>query len=219
MPRRQMLSPTPIHVNTPLRLSAICSLWEQLRSSVDALNLEFSQANGPKPTPRMCRFLIVGEDRHYGKHPGVDPKAIIRAIWKTYFCRCRQGGSTIAMQLVRILTGNYEQTWRRKLLEIFLAILVSGYIPKEKLPVLYLWCAYYGCGMHDFRQACVTLGINPKYTSELEDAKLIARLKYPQLGQGDQQRMNRINLRANYILNLSIRFAMKSYTKTCEVSR
>jgi membrane carboxypeptidase/penicillin-binding protein PbpC len=84
--------------------------WQQLQESIDKLEFQIASSNFPTPTFQMCNFLIVGEDHRFYYHPGVDPLAICRAFWKTAFCGSRQGASTIAMQLVRTITGRYERT-------------------------------------------------------------------------------------------------------------
>ena len=98
---------------------SIKSQWRRLCDSIDKLEQEIAQSDFPSPTPQTCEFLIVGEDRRFYFHPGVDPLALCRAIWKTLFCGSRQGASTIAMQLVRTINGCYEKTLKRKFIEIF----------------------------------------------------------------------------------------------------
>ncbi len=181
----------------------IITQWRRLRASIDKLELEIMKADSPLPTPRMCEFLVIAEDRRFARHPGVDLWALCRAAWKTYFCNSRQGGSTIPMQLVRTITGCYEVTWQRKITEILLAILLSRYVPKDRLPVLYLWCAYYGWKMNNFRQACSRLLLDPTSTCESDDAQLIARLKYPQPQRYDSVRMRKIHNRGCHILTLA----------------
>ncbi len=83
------------------------------------------------PTTQMCKFLIVGEDHRFYYHPGVDILALCRAVWKNVFSGTRQGASTIAMQFVRTITGRYEKTWRRKVIEIFLAVRLSQHVSKK----------------------------------------------------------------------------------------
>lgn len=184
--------------------SEIDSLWKQLRISIDKIEREIFQTNTPLPNRRMCHFLILAEDRRYGKHHGVDIKALCRAIWKTYFCLdSKQGGSTIAMQLVRTLTGRYEKTWWRKISEMWLAILLSKYISKNRMPLLYLWCAYYGWRMNNFKQACLHLKIHPNSTNALDDAELVARLKYPQPRKPSFMYIEKLKMRKKHILHLS----------------
>jgi penicillin-binding protein 1C len=47
--------------------------------------------------------LVHGEDHHFGLHPGVDPSALVRAIWlNAREQRLVSGASTLAMQLSRL---------------------------------------------------------------------------------------------------------------------
>ena len=177
--------------------------WKRLRASIDRLELEIIETNFPSPTQRMCEFLIIAEDHRFARHPGVDLWALCRAGWKTYLRNSRQGGSTIAMQLVRTITDHHEVTWQRKITEILLAILLSQYVPRNRLPILYLWCAYYGWRMNNFRQACTRLQIDPTSASAFDEAKLIARLKYPQPQRHDAIRMRKIHRRGLHIMSLA----------------
>ena len=179
--------------------------WRQLCDAVEKLEREIDSTDFPLPTPQMCEFLIVGEDRRFYQHPGVDVLALCRAIWKTVFCESRQGASTIAMQLVRTIMGCYERTWRRKLMEIILAMRLSQHVSKDRLPVLYLWVAYYGWRMNNFRQACSRLGIDPRLVGAFEAAKLVARLKYPEPRNFDAERSKKIHYRALHLITLTNR--------------
>ncbi|MCY3673899.1 MAG: transglycosylase domain-containing protein [Rhodobacteraceae bacterium] len=150
----------------------------------------------------MCSLLIAGEDHRFYNHPGVDVVAICRAIWSTYFLGTRQGGSTIAMQLVRTLTHRYERTVLRKIREIILAICITWYVPKRRIPLLYLWCASYGWKMNNFSEACTRLKLNPKTACIQEEAELIARLKYPQPKELNLERMKTIHRRGLHLIQL-----------------
>ena len=179
--------------------------WRQLCDAIERLEREIDSTDFPLPTPQMCEFLIVGEDHRFYRHLGVDVLALCRAIWKTVFCGSRQGASTIAMQLVRTIMGRYERTWRRKLIEIILAMRLSQQVSKDRLPVLYLWVAYYGWRMNNFRQACSKLGINPRSVGAFEAAKLVARLKYPEPRNFDVERLKKIRRRALHLITLANR--------------
>ena len=176
--------------------------WERLRSKVERMVAEMDSSDSPKPNHQMCQLLVVGEDHRFHCHPGVDPIALCRAIWKTVFCGSRQGGSTIAMQLVRTVTGRYEWTCRRKLLEMILAVRLTRHIGRAPIPALYLWVAYYGWRMNNFNQACFRVHINPLSASELESARLVARLKYPEPRSLNRDQMRRIQRRAAHLVSL-----------------
>ena len=81
----------------------------------------------------LLRLLIAGEDHRFKFHSGVDVIALIRASWKTLILKQREGGSTIAMQLVRVLTGKYDKTIDRKLEEMFLAYKLTKYVSKQEI--------------------------------------------------------------------------------------
>ncbi|MDE2759649.1 MAG: transglycosylase domain-containing protein [Paracoccaceae bacterium] len=174
--------------------------WRKLRISIDRLETEINTSTCQIPSSRMCTLLIVAEDHRFEKHFGVDLIALIRAMWKTFFMRKPQGASTIAMQLTRTLTGNYDRTIRRKVVEILLAILLTRYISKDKIPLLYLWCGYYGWRMNNFTQACERLNLKPNSMSLIEEAELVARLKYPQPQRINEKRVEKIKARGNYII-------------------
>ena len=79
------------------------------------------------PLDRMSPLLVdatlLQEDRHFRLHPGVNPVALVRGAWRTYVVRARrQGGSTITMQLARILYGIRSSTPGGKLVQIARAL-------------------------------------------------------------------------------------------------
>ena len=191
--------------------TSINAQWRQLRNAIDKLQSELDSTDFPLPTPQMCKFLIVGEDRRIHRHPGVDVLALCRAVWKTVFCRSRQGASTIAMQLVRTILGRRERTLRRKLMEIVLALRLSQHVSKHRLPILYLWVAYYGWRMNNFKQACSRLGINPRSVEEIDAAKLVARLKYPEPRNSSVERMKIIRRRAIHLITQANRTRTRLY--------
>ena len=117
--------------------------WTELKDKVDSARDRLATAE-VRPNRSMCRLLVVGEDHRIARHPGVDPLALCRAAWRTYGCRQREGGSTVAMQLVRVLTARFERSWRRKAGEMLLAMLVTRHVPSDELPPLYLSVGYYG---------------------------------------------------------------------------
>lgn len=181
------------------------SQWSVLRRSVDRLLDEVSTTGHPLPPPEMCELLVLGEDHRFWSHRGVDFWALCRAIFQTFVLASPQGGSTIAMQLVRTLTRRYDRTLSRKVLEIALAIRMTNYVGQSRIPVLYLWVAYYGWRMNNFRQACDRLGMINSSTDRITLAGMVARLKYPQPQRASEARLEVINRRARYLVHLQER--------------
>lgn len=145
------------------------------------------------------RLLVSGEDHRHAHHPGFDPIAIGRAVWRRLIRESREGASTIEQQIVRVVTGRYERTLRRKVREIFLATLVAQSFSKEALPAVYLAIGYYGWRMNGYLQACQRLELSPHCLTLDEAAGLVARLKYPQPREAPIQRMLQIERRAKHL--------------------
>jgi len=177
--------------------------WIKLRETVNQIESQIDSHDSIKPTQKMCQYLIAGEDHRFYCHSGVDPVALCRAVWKSVFCDSQQGGSTIAMQLVRTITGRYEKTWRRKLLEIILAVRLTHHVDRDRLPIMYLCVAYYGWRMNNLNQACSRLRIDPVSISQMDAAKLVARLKYPEPRNYSGEREQKIQCRAEHLIRLS----------------
>ena len=170
--------------------------WLNIESRVAEIKVATEQMN---ISPILVALLIAAEDHRFGSHPGVDLISLCRAVWRTVICGKREGGSTIAMQLVRVITGRYERTIRRKIAEIYFAIRLTRLIPKSDIPKFYLSIAYFGWRMNGLKQASLRLNINPASLSIQEAANIIARLKYPEPKRLDNNRLVKINGRTKYI--------------------
>ncbi len=89
--------------------------------------------------------LLTYEDKRFFYHPGVDPVAFLRAIWKNARSgKIVSGGSTLTMQLARIARGNQERTIREKLIEICWAFFLESIYSKHELLNLYASHAPFG---------------------------------------------------------------------------
>ena len=148
----------------------------------------------------LFRMLIAAEDHRFYNHQGVDVKALIRAFWRSIFCGRREGGSTVAMQLVRVLRNRYELSLLRKLTEIILALKLTSEIGRQRVLHAYLSVAYFGSGMVGIDQTCDRLELDPTSLADREAAALIARLKYPQPKRRSLSHDVKILARVEYIL-------------------
>ena len=101
------------------------------------------------PLDRMSPLLVDGtllqEDRHFWLHPGVNPVALVRGAWRTYVVGGRrEGGSTITMQLVRILYGIRSSTPGGKVVQIVRAFELELCYTKREILEAYLNLVPYG---------------------------------------------------------------------------
>ena len=150
--------------------------WTALRDEVDAARVRLR--DGRSPTEREhVPSLVVGEDHRIALHPGVDPTcAVPRSVANLRPPTTRRrfhGGYAVGEGAY----GPVRKELAEKGEEIILAILVTGHVPSDELPALYLSIGYYGWGMNGFAQACRRLCIDPESCSLQESASVIARLK------------------------------------------
>ncbi len=103
------------------------------------------------PIDRIPDFLInatvATEDANFFDHPGVDPIALVRAIY--YAVREREfvsGGSTISQQLAKRVFLSPERTLDRKIKEAVLSAEITRLYSNDRLQILefYLNEVYYG---------------------------------------------------------------------------
>ena len=97
----------------------------------------------------LINAVIAVEDAKFYQHHGYDLLGIIRAALKNLTAgHVRQGASTITQQLARNSFSLKERTYRRKLLEIFLAQRIEEQFGKQKIMELYLNRIYFGGGLY-----------------------------------------------------------------------
>ena len=101
--------------------------------------------------------LVAVEDRGFWRHHGVDPRAVLRALWADIRARALvQGGSTLTQQLVKNFFLGSERTLRRKATEAVMALLLELHYGKEEILEAYLNEVYLG---QDGRRAIHGFGL------------------------------------------------------------
>ncbi|QED47840.1 transglycosylase domain-containing protein [Cytobacillus dafuensis] len=98
--------------------------------------------------------VIAIEDERFYKHNGFDIKGMARAFFKNLFAgRITGGGSTITQQLAKNALLSPEQTYKRKIEELFLAVEIEKYYTKDEILQMYLNQVYFGSGAWGIEQA------------------------------------------------------------------
>lgn len=96
-------------------------------------------------SPLLVNATLLQEDRYFRWHPGVNPVSLTRSAWRTYVVRARrEGGSTITMQLARLLYGIRSATPGGKLVQIARALLLELRYTKREILEAYLNVVPYG---------------------------------------------------------------------------
>jgi penicillin-binding protein 1B len=107
---------------------------------------------------RMQQAVLAIEDRRFYMHPGIDPISLVGAVVTNLTSDRRVGRSTVTQQLARMFflseefnaelqSGTRGRTWgsyRRKILEIFMATILETKATKDEILELYLNDVYLG---------------------------------------------------------------------------
>ncbi len=89
--------------------------------------------------------FIAAEDVRFRKHFGIDPIGMARALVANIRAGgITQGGSTIGQQVVKMRYLSSERTWRRKFVEMILAVVLDARLSKDDILELYLNDVYLG---------------------------------------------------------------------------
>ncbi|MGF1606159.1 MAG: transglycosylase domain-containing protein [Rhodothalassiaceae bacterium] len=125
--------------------------------------------------------LLAVEDRRFFDHGGVDPRGVARAaVANLKAGAVREGGSTITQQLAKNLFLSPEQTLRRKLQEMLVAVWLERLFTKPELLELYLNRVYFGAGTYGVDAAARSyFGHSARRLSLAEAALLAGILKAP----------------------------------------
>ncbi len=95
--------------------------------------------------PVLVQAVLAAEDKRFFEHPGLDPLRVLGAAWADLLRgRKAQGASTITMQVARSFFLSRERTWRRKLAETLMALILEQRFSKEQIFELYANQVYLG---------------------------------------------------------------------------
>ncbi len=93
--------------------------------------------------------VLAAEDKRFFEHPGVDAQALARILFTNIKeQRAAQGGSTLTMQLAKLLYTNSEKSIKRKLGDMAMAITIERRLTKEQILELYMNKVFFGGGAH-----------------------------------------------------------------------
>ncbi len=96
-------------------------------------------------SPQLVEAVLLKEDRHFYWHPGVGPFALARAAFRTATgTGPKQGGSTITMQLARLLHRLQTRTVTGKVVQIVRALQLELRYSKREILEAYLNVTPYG---------------------------------------------------------------------------
>ncbi|MGL4488346.1 MAG: penicillin-binding protein 1C [Rhizobiaceae bacterium] len=136
----------------------------------------------------LVKMLVAYEDRRFEDHYGVDPYAMGRAFLQfVKYGRVVSGGSTITMQVARLLEPRDERSLTAKLRQMARAIQIERRLSKDEILSLYLTLAPYGGNIEGVRAASLAwFGKEPKKLTLSEAALLVALPQSPETRRPDR---------------------------------
>jgi penicillin-binding protein 1B len=186
----------------------VFSLRPELISTVFDKNREKKKQVHFNDLPKsLVNAVLASEDKRFFRHSGID---LIR-ITKALFVDARsgdvvQGGSTLTQQFVKNFFLNPERTWKRKLAEAYLSILLEQRYSKQEIFEFYSNAVYLGqrgsfsiIGFGEAAEAYFNKRVNDLALSE--SALLVGIIPAPNKFSPYQYR-ERAKLRRDLVLDL-----------------
>ena len=138
--------------------------------------------------PGYLALLVAYEDKRFYDHAGVDPKAVLRAVAQAVWNgQVVSGGSTLTMQVARLLEETGTGAWAGKLRQARVALALERRLTKPEILQLYLHLAPFGGNLEGVRAASLSyFGKEPKRLTPAEAALLVAIPQAPESRRPDR---------------------------------
>ena len=152
--------------------------------------------------PYVPAAFVSVEDRRFYQHWGFDPVGIARAmVTDLHRGHAAQGASTITQQLARNLFLTPDQTLKRKVQELLLAVWLEHQYSKKQILALYLNRVYFGAGAYGVESASETFFNKPASKLTIGEAALLAALLKSPTHYSPVNEQERAGRRATIVLD------------------
>ncbi|MBK8440773.1 MAG: penicillin-binding protein 1C [Rhodobacter sp.] len=157
--------------------------------------------------PRYIDMLLTYEDRRFRDHPGVDWRSMLRAaVQAAWNGRIVSGGSTLSMQVARLLEEGTTGEVGGKLRQMRVALALERRLSKDEILTLYLLLAPYGGNLEGVRAASLSyFGKEPGRLTPAEAALLVAIPQSPETRRPDRA-ADRAEAARNRVLDRAVSF-------------
>lgn len=147
---------------------------------------------------KFDKCMTTFEDDYFYYHPGFNPVAIFKSIKRNVSAgKVKSGGSTITMQLARMMRGNKSRTYFQKIIELLLAVRIELSYKKPSILKIYCSNAPFGSNVVGLSAASWRyFGRSPEKLSWAESALLAVLPNSPSLiypGKNHQALINKRN--------------------------
>jgi penicillin-binding protein 1C len=128
-------------------------------------------------SPRYITMLKAYEDKRFDSHFGVDPGSLLRAAYQWASTgRVVSGGSTLTMQVARLLEPPRHRGIGTKLIQMIRAFQLEERYSKEEILSFYLTLAPFGGNLEGVRAASLSYFGKPASQIDLAQAALLVAL-------------------------------------------
>jgi penicillin-binding protein 1C len=128
-------------------------------------------------SPRYLAMLMAYEDKRFFDHDGVDPLAMLRAGLQFLSAgHVISGGSTLTMQVARILEPPKSRGIATKLFQMMRAVQLEERYSKDEILSFYLTLAPFGGNLEGVRAASLSYFGKPPSQIDLAEAALLVAL-------------------------------------------
>lgn len=156
--------------------------------------------------PDYINMLIAYEDRRFRTHLGVDPVALVRAAVQLVLNggRIVSGGSTLTMQVARLIEPRTERSISAKLRQMARAVQIERRLSKDEILSLYLTLAPYGGNLEGVRAASLAwFGREPRKLTLAQSALLVALPQAPETRRPDRRHAQALLARNRVLARMS----------------
>jgi penicillin-binding protein 1A len=158
--------------------------------------------------PKKIKDAVVAiEDERFYTHKGVDPKAILRALYKDLQAgKTVEGASTITQQLVgNLYLDRRDTSFTRKIREISLAMQLESKLSKQEILNQYLNTVYFGSNAYGIEAASRTYFDKYPKDLTLPEAALLAGLPQAPTAYSPRQHPAAAKNRRNEVLQAMLK--------------
>jgi len=122
------------------------ALEPELLTSILSDQLENRRPVTLDQVPKILQDAVIAtEDVRFWHHPGIDPIGLFRALFRNIRAGgVTEGGSTLTQQLVKNYYLNNDRTMKRKVPEMFMAVILDAKYSKREILEAYLNDIYLG---------------------------------------------------------------------------
>ncbi len=165
--------PPPLPKSRDTSTLVVASDGTPLRAFADVEGVWRYPTDTQSVSPLYLQALLTYEDRWFWRHPGINPWALLRAGRQMLVeRRIVSGGSTLTMQVARILDPHTRTPWG-KLKQLLRALQLEAHLDKTQILDLYLQRAPYGGTIEGVEAASwAYLGKSAAHLSQAEAALL-----------------------------------------------